>query len=81
MALREFTDERGRQWIVWDTSSSLGIAPFPGSWLTFEATDGERRRLTPVPDAPGGWANASEGELCGWCALGEQAPPTRRLIE
>lgn len=81
MALREFTDERGRRWIVWDTYPTLGVTTSGAGWLAFEASDGERRRLLPIPEAPEGWANATDGELCTWCAMGEPAPPTRRLIE
>ena len=81
MALREFTDEGGRQWIVWDTSQSLAGTSLASGWLAFEASDGERRRLAPIPNSPDGWANATEAELCTWCALGEAAPPKRRLIE
>jgi hypothetical protein len=50
-------------------------------WLAFEASDGERRRLAPIPDVPKGWARASDAELRAWCAQAEPAPPVRRLIE
>ena len=53
MAYREITDGLGRLWSVWDTyphSAGRGavIGEFAGGWLTFE-TDGEKRRLAPVP--------------------------------
>ena len=50
-------------------------------WLVFEASDGERRRLAPIPDAPRGWDSATEDELRDWCAAASPAPPARRLIE
>ena len=49
-------------------------------WLAFEASDGERRRLAPVPDTPQ-WEQASDEQLRTWCAIAEPAPPPRRLIE
>jgi hypothetical protein len=50
-------------------------------WLAFEASDGERRRLAPVPDTPPQWEQASDEQLRTWCAIAEPAPPPRRLIE
>ena len=53
MAYREITDGDGRLWRVWDTypqSGGRGVV-FEGlaeGWLTFE-TDGQKRRLVPVP--------------------------------
>jgi hypothetical protein len=51
MALREFTDEAGRSWRVWNTvpATTAGLATeLREGWLTFD--DGmERRRLWPVP--------------------------------
>jgi len=50
-------------------------------WLTFEAHNGERRRLAPIPDVPGGWDLAPDHQLEAWLESAEPAPPTRRLIE
>ena len=51
MALREFEDQAGRRWAVWETfpGTTAGLSPeFHDGWLTFD--DGaERRRLRPVP--------------------------------
>jgi hypothetical protein len=51
MALREFEDQAGRRWAVWDTfpATTAGLSPeYHDGWLTFD--DGtERRRLSPVP--------------------------------
>lgn len=50
-------------------------------WLAFEADNGERRRLAPIPETPHGWNSVSEGELRNWCSLAAPAPRVRRLIE
>jgi hypothetical protein len=107
VAYREFTDERGRVWTVWDVYPTLAerrvrdAGPPPGvkerrrfaqartrisarlsrGWLAFEARDGERRRLAPIPDASSGLAGAPVNELRTWCAQAEPAPPARRFIE
>src|SRR2546430_1646766 len=105
MALREFDDERGRHWKVWDVYPTLAerrqrnAGPPPGTrdrrrdveqrvpmrkamaagWLAFEARDGERRRLSPIPKTGEGWQAASVAELRAWCEKAEPAPPARRL--
>lgn len=56
-------------------------ARMAGGWLAFEALDGERRRLAPIPHMPNGWAQSSIDQLRAWCAAAEPAPPARRLIE
>jgi len=107
MAIRQFTDNRGRYWVVWEVYPTLAerrrhnAGPPPGvrerrrfvehrprispkmsrGWLAFEASDGERRRLAPVPDTPPQWEQASDEQLRTWCAIAEPAPPPRRLIE
>jgi hypothetical protein len=51
MAYREFTDEEGRGWRVWDTHPQKPLfvsAGFENGWLSFE-TEGEKRRLAPIP--------------------------------
>ena len=51
MALREFADQAGKTWLVWETKppSQIGLAvEFHGGWLTFDCGS-ERRRLAPVP--------------------------------
>jgi len=50
-------------------------------WLAFEAHDGERRRLVPIPDMPLGWFKASHDQLRAWCALAKATTRARRLIE
>ena len=107
MAIREFTDARGRYWVVWEVYPTLAerrrnnAGPPPGvrerrryvesrsrispkmetGWLAFESSDGERRRLAPIPDAPSEWQRATDDQLRRWCEVAEPAPPARRLIE
>ena len=80
MALREFTDERGRRWRAWDivpdqmhptTRLEDYMQGFLDGWLAFETLDGaERARLTPVPI---NWAETSEDELRALLARAEHA--------
>ncbi|GAC1657853.1 MAG: hypothetical protein NVS4B3_24790 [Gemmatimonadaceae bacterium] len=70
MGVREFIDDTGIRWRVWDTTpESLHPATkaedymqaLGSGWLTFERSDGsEKRRLAPVP---GGWEDATDAEL------------------
>jgi hypothetical protein len=56
--LREFQDQGGRHWRVWDVNPMLHARKstarpaarlkVPEAWLCFEAGD-ERRRLSPIP--------------------------------
>lgn len=80
MALREFTDQQGRNWQVWAT--------YPGSrgervrqdladgWLTF-ISGKERRRLIRVPKE---WDSASEDDLRAWLGRALDASPFTRLL-
>jgi hypothetical protein len=56
-------------------------ARMASGWLAFEAEDGERRRLTPIPVIPDGWESATDAELRTWCRMAEHASRARRLIE
>ena len=79
MALREFTDERGRRWRAWDivpdqlhptTRLEDYMQGFLDGWLAFETVDGaERARLTPVPIR---WAEGSDEELRSLLARAER---------
>lgn len=42
---------------------------FEHGWLCFEAEDGEKRRLVPVPQS---WQSASDDELRRWCRLAKR---------
>lgn len=68
MALREYSDETGVRWRVWQVqpgsfaaASVVGRLPdeFCGGWLCFES-EGEKRRLMPVPPS---WDERSDSEL------------------
>jgi hypothetical protein len=79
MALREFTDEKGCRWRVWDirpeqmhaaTRAEDHLQSVINGWLAFEpAGGGEKRRLAPIPAR---WESATETELG---RLLEQAHP------
>jgi len=89
VASREFTDERGRVWTVWDVHPTLAQknpvvalgTKMAGGWLAFECKDGERRRLAPIPDVAGGWQSASDEQLRLWWIKAETVARARRLIE
>jgi len=108
MACRDFTDEAGRYWVVWDVYPTLAerreknAGPPIGTrerrrlrerraqarssmtkgWLAFEAVDGERRRLGPIPETPGGWASATPDQLRAWCTTAANAAlPPRRISD
>ena len=93
MALRDFDDERGRQWTVWEVHPTIAgrlrqrdaplllRAEMAEGWLAFEAEDGEHRRLAPIPDVPNGWASVSLDQVRQWCALAQPVRRPRRLIE
>jgi hypothetical protein len=59
MALREFTDEEGATWRVWDVHPKLGVLPQDGFGVERRARDVpelilERRRQRPPQSGPGG---------------------------
>jgi hypothetical protein len=65
MAYREFTDQAGVLWRVWDTypsSASNVRSVYAAGWLGFESDVG-RRRLHPVPQ---GWDQAPDHQLWEW---------------
>ena len=75
MAYREFVDDAGALWRVWDThpvaaSTLRTVSPsYAGGWLTFES-ESERRRLAPIPPE---WEIASRDLMIHWCARALQA--------
>lgn len=81
MALREFTDETGREWRAWDitaeklhpsTRAENHLQGVLEGWLVFEAVDGRgKARLYPIPRS---WEGASQDELRRLLKL---ADPTR----
>lgn len=89
MGYREFVDDAGTLWRVWDTypvaaNTLRSVSPtYAGGWLTFES-DAERRRLAPIPPE---WEIASRNLMRHWCARalrvratsdGEQDPRATR---
>jgi hypothetical protein len=74
MAQREFTDSKGTRWMVWSTTPSQGSVlggDMQKGWLTFES-DGERRRLVPVPRD---WEQAAPDRMELYCRAAQ--PVTR----
>ena len=70
VAYREFVDDAGTMWRVWDTfpaaaSALRRVSPtYAEGWLTFECED-ERRRLAPIPPD---WDRVSGDLIEHWCA-------------
>ena len=91
LAYREFADDAGVVWRVWDThplaaNTLRSVLPtYAAGWLTFEST-AARKRLAPIPPE---WESASDELLIHWCARasavyvapgpgsGIERPPTR----
>ena len=75
MAYREFHDDGGRAWTVWDTypesAHRSSMDALQGGWLTFES-GGERRRLIPAPVE---WNDESDDRLREWVRLAQTARP------
>jgi hypothetical protein len=72
MSYREFKDENGRQWRVWDVAqpslstraTAGGLRPeFAQGWIAFEC-DTEKRRLVQYPKE---WATLPDSELARLC--------------
>ena len=75
MAQREFTDARGTTWLVWSTTPTQGsvlAGEMREGWLTFES-DGERRRLAPIPRD---WENAANDRLGLYCRAAQAVTRT-----
>ena len=85
---REFTDSIGMTWTVREITPGpmppklgalLGGDRRRGGWLLFLSTEGEKRRLGPVPI---GWAGLTDEELEGHCRRARRVPPApARRIE
>jgi hypothetical protein len=67
MAYREFFDEGGQTWRVYEVRPGEGgrvvSAQLAGGWLTFESS-AEKRRLAPIP---AGWFELPEDSLLSLC--------------
>lgn len=75
MATREFKDKTAREWTVWavyptptDARRRAALHPlFAAGWLTCE-TEGEKRRIAPIPPD---WETLPDAELEALCARGQ----------
>ena len=76
MAHRGFVDSDQVAWTVWeihsrDSIAGLRVRPeLAGGWLAFQCR-GERRRLSPIPEA---WTMLSEAELERLCRMADVTP-------
>ena len=74
MALREFDDQAGTRWIVWDTipDNTIGLTgEYRRGWLTFDnGTD--RCRLAPIP---ADWTELSNERLALMLRVARTATP------
>jgi hypothetical protein len=68
MTIRSFIDAHGVRWRAWSTQPIVVSRPLSSrageDWLTFDAVDGRRRRLSPVPEE---WSAASLALLEAYC--------------
>jgi hypothetical protein len=89
MAVREFTDGRGREWRVWDvapddlnprTKDEDYLAQlYHTGWLVFETkTADSKRRLFPIPR---GWNDLPDAELEVLLEKAEVVPPRKLRTE
>ena len=73
MAYRELTGPDGRVWRVWNTDPHaltgrhVIAAEYVSGWLTFE-TEGEKRRLAPIPP---NWESLDRPDLLHLLEAGE----------
>jgi hypothetical protein len=89
MSHREFLDQDGRAWEVWEVHPSAPgaregaphappVAPsLRNGWLAFRC-ESERRRIVPVPNS---WERLSEDDLRLLLEQATLVPDARRLIE
>lgn len=81
---RQFVDERGQSWHVWETRPSNDGANvserYRRGWLAFETvgTAGpesvQRLRVAPIPE---GWNDTTDEALCRLLSVAVPAPPRR----
>jgi hypothetical protein len=82
VAYREFVDDAGTLWRVWDTypvaaNALRSVSPsYASGWLTFESYS-ERRRLAPIPPE---WDFASDALMAHWCARAHRVVGDRQPL-
>ena len=72
--MREFQDQNGARWTVWDTipASTVGLTEqYRRGWLTFD-NGSERCRLAPIPD---GWPDLPNDRLVLLLRVAHTASP------
>jgi hypothetical protein len=78
---RQFTDSVGVSWTVREIKPGptppklllmLGGERRRGGWLLFLSSEGEKRRLAPIPDR---WTELSRFEIERWCMRARRVPP------
>jgi hypothetical protein len=89
MAVRDFTDNSGRQWRAWDVAPD-DLSPrtkdedylaqlYHTGWIVFETRKGDdKRRLYPIPK---GWAELPDAELVVLLAKAEKVPQRKLRTE
>ena len=83
MPVREFTDQKGIEWRVWDVrpdrarpwTDSEFLPEYRDGWLAFESSAGEKRRL-PTP-FPANWNELPLKELQALCTRASASTPPR----
>ena len=90
MASREFIDPVGQEWTVWAVTPqemSKTLKRLTGNseerrvpWLTFQSTEGDKRRLSPIPD---GWETCEDLTLLALWESATRVPPApaRRRVD
>ena len=71
MPIREFTDQQGVRWRVWQTYPARGSShpeALRDGWLTFECADC-KKRLVPIPD---GWEQVPDAQLAQFLNSAEE---------
>ena len=81
MTIRSFVDAHGVRWRVWSTQpivmSHMLESKTGDECLTFDAVDGRRRRLSPVPEE---WSLASLALLEAYCESADRVTGRARAL-
>lgn len=81
MTIRSFVDAHGVRWRVWSTQSivmsHVAKSQTDDEFLTFDAVDGRRRRLSPIPEE---WSLASLALLEAYCESADRVTSRARTL-